>query len=141
MTSGLLVSHLCFLYLTMCFAQATISKASTSRPPTFAIEPPHRVIFSNSSGAVINCNAVGEPSPKVTWIRADSSPLGHNSPIEATLSGSQFRVARSDGSLLFTPFSASDFRPDVHATTYQCVASNSVGTVVSRTVQVRAGKF
>lgn len=114
----------------------------TLRAPSFAIEPPHRVLFSNSSGAVVNCNAMGEPPPKVTWILALDAYGSPGQPLvsEATLSASPYRVVRTDGSLLFPPFAAGDFRADVHATGYQCTATNTLGTVVSRTVQVRAGK-
>ncbi|KAL1414483.1 hypothetical protein MTO96_000885 [Rhipicephalus appendiculatus] len=51
------------------------------------------------------------------------------------------RYVRPDGSLVFPKFAPKDFRQDVHATLYRCVATNSVGSVASRDVKVRAGEF
>lgn len=46
----------------------------------------------------------------------------------------------SDGALVFEPFRPADFRPDVHATTYRCVASLPAkgASLVSRDMRVRA---
>lgn len=43
--------------------------------PLFLHEPPHRVEFSNISGAKVDCTAHGSPSPEVEWILADGSPV------------------------------------------------------------------
>lgn len=49
-------------------------------------------------------------------------------------------VRPSDGALVFEPFRAADYRPDVHATTYRCVASSQWrgASVTSRDMRVRA---
>nr|XP_027238254.1 Down syndrome cell adhesion molecule-like protein Dscam2 [Penaeus vannamei] len=44
----------------------------------------------------------------------------------------------SNGTLIFPPFRAEDYRQEVHAQVYRCQASNSHGTVHSRDVHVRA---
>ena len=49
-----------------------------------------------------------------------------------------FQVLAS-GALVFPPFRAEDYRQEVHAQTYICLARNSVGTIHSRDVHVRAG--
>lgn len=49
------------------------------------------------------------------------------------------RVLRN-GTLVLLPFPAAAYRQDVHSAAYRCVASNTVGKVLSRDVQVRAGK-
>jgi hypothetical protein len=49
-----------------------------------------------------------------------------------------FKVLAS-GALVFPPFRAEDYRQEVHAQTYICLARNSVGTIHSRDVHVRAG--
>lgn len=100
--------------------------------PRFLYEPPSRVEFSNSTGSVIPCSTQGSPSPLVRWEAADSGQVIADVP--------GLRHVRPDGSLVLPPFRADDFRPDVHASTYRCVASNAHGTVASRNVQVRAGK-
>lgn len=51
----------------------------------------------------------------------------------------QVRHILANGSLLFPAFDAGSFRQDVHWAIYKCVASNSVGTIVSRDMQVKAG--
>ncbi len=45
----------------------------------------------------------------------------------------------ASGALVFPPFRAEDYRQEVHAQTYICLARNSVGTIHSRDVHVRAG--
>lgn len=50
------------------------------------------------------------------------------------------RVLRN-GTLVLLPFSAAAYRQDIHNTIYRCVASNSVGRIISRDVQVRAGEL
>lgn len=49
-------------------------------------------------------------------------------------------VRKSDQALVFEPFRALDFRPDIHAATYRCTASSSLtgASVVSRDMRVRA---
>ena len=45
-----------------------------------------------------------------------------------------------NGNLIFPPFQASDYKQDVHAQTYRCIAENELGKIQSREVHVRAGK-
>lgn len=42
----------------------------------FIKEPPNRVDFSNTTGAVIECTARGNPTPEIIWIRPDGSAVG-----------------------------------------------------------------
>ena len=44
-----------------------------------------------------------------------------------------------NGTLILLPFPPAAYRQDIHSTVYRCVASNAVGRIVSRDVQVRAG--
>lgn len=46
-----------------------------------------------------------------------------------------------NGNLVFPPFRAEDYRQEVHAQVYACLARNPVGTIHSRDVNVRAGKL
>ena len=48
--------------------------------------------------------------------------------------------AQPNGNLVFPPFRAEDYRQEVHAQVYVCMARNSVGSIHSRDVNVRAGK-
>lgn len=51
----------------------------------------------------------------------------------------QIRHILSNGSLYFPPFEAEAFRQDVHWATYKCISSNTIGTIVSRDISVKAG--
>ncbi|XP_017758313.1 PREDICTED: Down syndrome cell adhesion molecule-like protein Dscam2 isoform X9 [Eufriesea mexicana] len=99
------------------------------RGPSFVMEPPSRVEFSNSSGAWLDCTATGSPPPNIDWSTADGHPVNDVPGVR--------RVLRN-GTLVLLPFAAAAFRQDVHSAAYRCVASNSVGRVLSRDVQVRA---
>lgn len=102
------------------------------RGPSFVMEPPSRLDFSNSSGGWLDCSATGTPHPTIDWISMDSTSVGDVSSIR--------RVLRN-GTLVLLPFSAAAYRQDIHNTIYRCVASNSVGRIISRDVQVRAGEL
>ena len=45
-----------------------------------------------------------------------------------------------NGNLVFPPFRAEDYRQEVHAQVYSCLARSPAGSVHSRDVNVRAGK-
>lgn len=51
------------------------------------------------------------------------------------------RQSLGNGTLYFPPFRAEDYRKDVHATVYRCRAANLAGTIISRDVKVKAGKW
>uniref|UniRef100_T1JA71 Down syndrome cell adhesion molecule-like protein Dscam2 n=1 Tax=Strigamia maritima TaxID=126957 RepID=T1JA71_STRMM len=101
-----------------------------TRGPYFVIEPSNHVEFSNETGVSINCTAHGIPEPLVTWVRTDGS-------LVSTVPS--LRRVMADGSLVFPPFNADEYRAEVHTATYKCMASNKLGTVVSRDVNVKAG--
>lgn len=101
------------------------------RGPSFVMEPPSRLEFSNSSGGWLDCSASGSPQPTIDWLSVDGTSVGDV--------GGVRRVLRN-GTLVLLPFPAAAYRQDIHSTIYRCVASNTVGRVISRDVQVRAGK-
>uniref|UniRef100_A0A182WLW6 Ig-like domain-containing protein n=1 Tax=Anopheles minimus TaxID=112268 RepID=A0A182WLW6_9DIPT len=94
------------------------------------MEPPSRLEFSNSSGGWLDCSASGSPQPSIDWLSVDGTSVGDV--------GGVRRVLRN-GTLVLLPFPAAAYRQDIHSTIYRCVASNTVGRVISRDVQVRAG--
>ncbi|XP_043478437.1 Down syndrome cell adhesion molecule-like protein Dscam2 isoform X29 [Leptopilina heterotoma] len=97
--------------------------------PVFLKEPPNRVDFSNGTGAVIECQARGNPQPDIIWVRADGTAVGDVPGLRQVL---------PNGNLVFPPFRAEDYRQEVHAQIYICLAKSSVGSVHSRDVNVRA---
>ena len=56
------------------------------------------------------------------------------------LVGNLISLSTGNGSLTLLPFRPEQFRPDVHAASYKCVASNAFGRIVSTPVRVRAGR-
>ncbi|XP_067628011.1 cell adhesion molecule Dscam1 isoform X11 [Eurosta solidaginis] len=97
--------------------------------PVFLNEPINRIDFSNSTGAEIECKASGNPMPEIIWIRSDGTAVGDVPGL---------RQISSDGKLVFPPFRAEDYRQEVHAQVYACLARNQFGTIISRDVHVRA---
>lgn len=100
--------------------------------PVFLKEPSNRIDFSNKTGAVIECLASGNPTPEIIWIRSDGTAVGDVPGLRQVL---------SNGNLVFPPFRAEDYRQEVHAQVYACLARNQIGSIISRDVNVRAGKF
>lgn len=101
------------------------------RGPSFVMEPPPKLEFSNSSGGFLDCSATGSPQPSIEWQTVDGSTVGDVIGIR--------RVLRN-GTLLLLPFPAAAYRQDIHNTVYRCMSSNSLGRIITRDVQVRAGK-
>ncbi|XP_077518318.1 cell adhesion molecule Dscam1-like [Amblyomma americanum] len=123
-----------------CLVAFSCASASTSsqgvagplpslRGPSFTLEPPHWLEFSNASGGEVRCEAQGEPPPQLLWATADGSPV---TPVPGA------RLLAEDGALVFPAFPADAYRQDVHAASYHCLASNELGTVASRDVHVSA---
>ncbi|RZC33018.1 I-set domain containing protein [Asbolus verrucosus] len=96
------------------------------------MEPPPRLEFSNSSGGWLDCSASGSPQPSIDWLSVDGTSVGDVSGIRKVL---------RNGTLFLQPFPAAAYRQDIHSTVYRCVASNTVGRIISRDVQVRAGEI
>ncbi|XP_044594739.1 Down syndrome cell adhesion molecule-like protein Dscam2 [Cotesia glomerata] len=98
--------------------------------PVFVLEPPSTLVFSNTTGSQLSCSAHGSPTPHVTWITSPDQ--------RAVTAVPGLRQLLGNGTLYFPPFLAQDFRAEVHNARYRCRASNSVGTVLSRQVTLRA---
>ncbi|KAH9372834.1 hypothetical protein HPB48_012743 [Haemaphysalis longicornis] len=103
------------------------------RGPVFTRAPPGRIEFLNSSQTAVPCEAQGTPRPEVWWWRVGSQGPSPDIP-------GLRHVRAQDGALVFSPFRAEDFRQDIHAAVYRCGARNSVGSIVSGDVHVRAGE-
>ncbi|KAJ8679750.1 hypothetical protein QAD02_015537, partial [Eretmocerus hayati] len=98
--------------------------------PIFLLEPPSTLVFSNTTGSQLSCSAHGSPPPLVTWITSPDQRLVSAVP--------GLRQLMGNGTLYFPPFLAQDFRAEIHNARYRCRASNSLGTVLSREVTLRA---
>ncbi|XP_074036525.1 Down syndrome cell adhesion molecule 1 isoform X49 [Leptinotarsa decemlineata] len=103
--------------------------AATTSGPVFLREPPNRVDFSNTTGAIVECSARGNPPPDIIWVRSDGTAVGDVPGLRQVL---------ANGNLVFPPFRAEDYRQEVHAQIYACLAKNTEGSIHSRDVNVRA---
>jgi hypothetical protein len=52
-----------------------------------------------------------------------------------------YRQVLDNGTLVFLPFAAVQYRQDVHATVYRCRAHNAHGAIVSRDMRTQAGEL
>ncbi|XP_029035650.1 Down syndrome cell adhesion molecule-like protein Dscam2 isoform X41 [Osmia bicornis bicornis] len=122
-------------YITMMLLLAVLALTNVacaedeSMGPVFVKEPPNRIDFSNGTGAVVECQARGNPQPDIIWVRADGSAVGDVPGLRQVL---------PNGNLVFPPFRAEDYRQEVHAQVYSCLARSPAGSVHSRDVNVRA---
>nr|XP_053630364.1 cell adhesion molecule Dscam2-like [Cherax quadricarinatus] len=133
-----LVLHLTWLLLLTFLLTPRLgeSRAGVQEGPQFLVEPPHSLSFLNTTGAALHCSAHGNPMPMVSWVVGEAG-------LQPATTVVGVREILPNGSLIFLPFSPRSYRQDVHASSYRCLASSSVGRIVSRTVTVRAasGKF
>ncbi|XP_071546322.1 cell adhesion molecule Dscam2-like isoform X3 [Panulirus ornatus] len=100
--------------------------------PRLLQEPPPVVSFPNSQGTSLSCTATATPSPTISWVTAD----GARAELVGGLRAITGNHANSTLSLL--PFQPDQYRHDLHAATYRCLVSNTVGTITSRPVSVNA---
>lgn len=110
------------------FPGNVLSETSEIRGPTFLSEPHDALDFSNDTGSRLECVARGIPAPTVRWTHPDGSPV---------VSVPRLLTVMDNGSLVFLPFGADNYRQDIHAATYRCMATNGLGTIVSRNVKIR----
>ncbi|KAJ6647606.1 Down syndrome cell adhesion molecule-like protein Dscam2, partial [Pseudolycoriella hygida] len=108
---------------------STASNEADTKGPVFLKEPINRIDFSNSTGSVVECRASGNPAPEIIWVRSDGTAVGDVPGLRQVL---------SNGNLVFPPFRAEDYRQEVHAQVYACLAKNQFGSIISRDVNVRA---
>lgn len=60
----------------ICILFAVVSAEDVSMGPVFVKEPPNRIDFSNGTGAVVECQARGNPQPDIIWVRSDGTAVG-----------------------------------------------------------------
>lgn len=101
----------------------TTSLSVSGRPPLFVVAP-QTTFTSPTSRLRLNCTADGDPAPTITWYRG--SPL---QPLTA------FNGSVVNGTLIIT--NVTDGVDSSSAgVQYQCRASNSFGTILSKTINV-----
>ncbi|XP_070160074.1 Down syndrome cell adhesion molecule 1 isoform X4 [Polyergus mexicanus] len=121
--------NIMLLLVAVLVSTTVVSAEDVSMGPVFVKEPPNRVDFSNGTGAVVECQARGNPQPDIIWVRSDGTAVGDVPGLRQVL---------PNGNLVFPPFRAEDYRQEVHAQVYSCLARSPAGSVHSRDVNVRA---
>ncbi|KAK0174513.1 hypothetical protein PV327_010274 [Microctonus hyperodae] len=117
-----------FIFISFILFNVTLAEDELMGP-VFVKEPPNRVDFSNGTGAQVECQARGNPQPDIIWVRGDGTAVGDVPGLRQVL---------PNGNLVFPPFRAEDYRQEVHAQVYSCLATSPAGSVHSRDVNVRA---
>ncbi|KAG1685711.1 Down syndrome cell adhesion molecule-like protein Dscam2 [Nymphon striatum] len=97
--------------------------------PIFIVEPPRKLEFLNTYGAVINCLVHGDPIPKVQWVNKNGQNVEDIHGLLKKLENNSLSLPKFDNGL---------YRQNIHATIYVCKASNKYGTIISREIQVTA---
>lgn len=95
------------------------------------LEEPADTQFAHTRSAILNCKVEDRPKATITWQIART---GY--PINKNITG--VRHILPNGSLYFPAFAVEKFTASVHNTDYQCNATNSVGTLISRIAKLRA---
>uniref|UniRef100_A0AAQ4R5Y9 Contactin 4 n=1 Tax=Gasterosteus aculeatus aculeatus TaxID=481459 RepID=A0AAQ4R5Y9_GASAC len=93
---------------------------SSPTPPKIEVQFPDTLRVSKGSSVKLECFALGNPVPSISWRRADGNPLP-----------GKIKVNHSSG-VLEIPY----FRPE-DAGVYECVAANSKGRNVKRRMWVQ----
>lgn len=101
--------------------------------PIFIKEPKSKIDFLNTQGITLDCSAHGFPDPEITWYRQNG--LDEMQPLENTPPLLNFYA---NGSLAIHNFAGDQYRQDIHATVYKCMASNVHGSIISHSVSVKA---
>ncbi|KAH9398270.1 hypothetical protein TYRP_019281, partial [Tyrophagus putrescentiae] len=107
---------------------------SERRGPEFLVEPQSSIVFLNDTGAIVTCSAKGTPAPSITWTKVDGTSLSSVAGLR------QIRKDLLTSQLVYLPFSAANYRQDVHSGTIRCVAANAAGAIQSQDVHIRASK-
>lgn len=131
-----------------------LGSSSALGEPIFRLEPPNVIYFANNLGTTIPCLASGVPRVSISWFAIGGNSLASSN---LSLASGQYglsdelklvgnvtnlrQLLQNNQALRLLPFKEADFRPEIHATEYRCVASNPLGTIHSRSVVVQAGEL
>ena len=63
------------LFAVMVFVMSMGEVECSALGPSFVQEPPAFVLFSNATGAIVDCVASGEPEPVIDWVDANGNIL------------------------------------------------------------------
>ncbi|XP_066948108.1 cell adhesion molecule Dscam2-like isoform X4 [Macrobrachium rosenbergii] len=123
------VRRLMFALIVFSLRNEVLAVGRGTQGPSFTIEPPRTIHFTNSTGATVNCMAEGTPPPSISWTNKDGRIIDQVPGLREVL---------ANGSLSFPPFAAARYHQQVHGGTYICRATSPAGTLLALPTQVRA---
>ncbi|CAF4899085.1 unnamed protein product [Rotaria magnacalcarata] len=91
-------------------------------------------LYYNNKGIRLDCSAIGNPSPILTWFRMN----GSDEQSWIHVQSSEFIDVYDNGSLFIRPF-REYFKP-IHAGSFICRAENAVGSIQTLPVQIKPRK-
>lgn len=108
----------------------------------FNNEPPDNVIFYAKYGKSIPCDQRHEPTDnlpqgkvKISWQVMNNGHFVHANEVP------NVRIVKPNGVLIFVPINESLYDSLIHFANYRCVIDYEHGSLASRTVRIKAGKF
>ncbi|XP_057373786.1 cell adhesion molecule Dscam2-like isoform X5 [Daphnia carinata] len=123
----------------------TFASGTAAAGPRFQNQLPSDVTFTPDRGFTIECPVWGQPTPQITWLtskeRLGNNAAGMWNPVESSPTSATTNnliTISPNGSLTLHTFRPEQFRPDVHAANYRCLAANFIGRILSTPVRVRA---
>lgn len=63
-----------FFFLFACIDRIVLANSFDTQGPSFIIEPPQHLEFTNIVDNHVDCAARGSPPPKIEWLMLDNSP-------------------------------------------------------------------
>ncbi|XP_059350890.1 cell adhesion molecule Dscam2-like isoform X2 [Daphnia carinata] len=120
----------------------TFASGTAAAGPRFQNQLPSDVTFTPDRGFTIECPVWGQPTPQITWLTSKgNNAAGMWNPVESSPTSATTNnliTISPNGSLTLHTFRPEQFRPDVHAANYRCLAANFIGRILSTPVRVRA---
>lgn len=99
---------------------------------------------SDTSKSSTSSTALSTGSSQIQWLRKTTISSTKPSNGQTTTNvlvhntSSLLYIRPSDFALVFNPFNAESFRNEIHLASYYCLATNHLGSILSREVQVQA---
>lgn len=109
--------------------------------PRLLEEPPPSLSFPNTRGVSLTCSAAATPPPTISWVTADGMRADDVAGLRTLTNApthTHTHALAYNSTLTLLPFQPDQYRHDLHAATYRCLVTNSVGTITSRPVSVNA---
>lgn len=120
--------------------QVMMPSSSMEGPSLARISSASVMKFYNNSGLELSCSVRGRPIPSLHWMTMGTGASFNKDGLIPVSEVRGLRHLRRDSSLFLLPFPPENYSQEIHSTSYYCVASNDLGSIISHEIRVRAGK-